>query len=237
MINCIAIDDEPLALRLIEDYINKTPYLTLKASCKSAFQAIEIIRRQKIDLAFLDVHMPDLNGIDFLKSLQYKPLIIFTTAYESYAVEGFNLDAIDYLIKPITFDRFLKAANKAHEYYELKNKPVVTTFHTPTEKNFLFVRADYQTLKINFESIAYIEGYKDYIKIYTDLSPNPIMTIQTLKSLEKELPPNNFVRVHRSFIISISKIEAIQRNKIKIKEKYIPIGDLYKDHFNDLLNQ
>lgn len=236
MINCIAIDDEPLALNLMEDYIKKTPYLTLKATCKSAFQAIEIIRKQKIDLAFVDVHMPDLNGIDFLKSLQYKPMIIFTTAYESYAVEGFNLDAIDYLIKPITFDRFLKAANKANEYYEFKNKPSENIPPTSLEKNFLFVRADYQTLKINFENIFYIEGYKDYIKIYTD-QPNPILTLQSLKSIEALLPQNGFARVHRSFIISIAKIEAIQRNKIKIKDKYIPIGDLYKEHFNKLLDQ
>lgn len=236
MISCIAIDDEPLALNLMEDYIKKTPYLTLTATCKSAFQAIEIIRKQKIDLAFVDIHMPDLNGIDFLKSLRYKPMIIFTTAYESYAIEGFNLDAIDYLIKPITFDKFLKAANKANEYYEFKNKPTETIINTSPKKSFLFVRADYQTLKINFESISYIEGYKDYVKIYTD-QPKPILTLQSLKSLEEILPQNDFARVHRSFIVSIAKIEAIQRNKIKINDKYIPIGELYKDHFNKLLDQ
>jgi DNA-binding LytR/AlgR family response regulator len=237
MIRCLAIDDESLALDLIEDNIRKVPFLELVKGCKSAFEAMEILQNEKIDILFLDIQMPDITGIQFLKSLQTRPLVIFTTAYEKYALEGFELDVIDYLLKPFSFDRFLKAINKAQDYLHLKgsNASYETANEIQATSGYIFVKADYKLVKINFNEILYIEGLKDYVKIYTE--EKPVLTLMSLKSLEEKLPPADFVRVHRSFIVSIKKIRFIQRNFIHIGNKEIPISENHKEHFFTIINQ
>ncbi|TYP98141.1 LytTR family two component transcriptional regulator [Tenacibaculum adriaticum] len=227
---CIIIDDEPLAIELLEDFISKISFLDLVASCSSGFDATTVLQNHKIDLIFTDIEMPDFSGIDFIKSLDYKPMFIFTTAYSHYAVEGFNLNAIDYLVKPIPFHRFLKATTRAQNLLSLKQEeqlPVVKEGVTP---QFIFVKSDYENLKINLSDIKYIEGLKDYIKIYTD-KDKPILTLSSLKSFEEKLGKSNFIRVHKSYIISLKYIHSVQRNRIIIDKKWIPIGLNYKDEF------
>ena len=227
--NCIVVDDEPLAQDLLEDFINKVPFLDLKMKCKNAFEAIEIINGQTIDLVFLDIQMPKLSGVQLAESITNMPMIIFTTAFDKYAVESYDLDAIDYLLKPFTFERFLKSVNKAYAFFsKRKNKGENAEEEHGTDQ-FIFVNAEYSAIKINLDDILYIEGLKDYVKIYT--GPKPILTLQSLKSLQEKLPKNNFIRVHRSYIISLNKIDSIQRNRIVIGEKRIPVGDTYKNEF------
>jgi DNA-binding LytR/AlgR family response regulator len=237
MIRCLAIDDEVLALDLIGDNIRKVPFLELVKCCKSAFEAIEILSQQNIDLIFLDIQMPDISGIQFLKSLPNKPLVIFTTAYEKYALEGFDLDVIDYLLKPFSFDRFLKAVNKARDYLYIKETAASpgTGHEMRSPPGFFFVKADYKLLKIDFNDILYIEGLKDYIKIYT--GEKPVLTLLSLKSVEEKLPSDDFVRVHRSFIVAVKKIRFIQRNFIHIGTREIPISDNYKEQLYTIINQ
>lgn len=236
--NCIAIDDEALALELIEDNIKKVPFLHLVKTCQSAFEAIEIMNQQPVDLLFLDIQMPDINGIKFLKSVSQKPMVIFTTAYDKYAIEGYELDVIDYLLKPIPFDRFLKAVNKAYDLFYLKNySPQINPNKQFNGKSpdFIFVKADYSMVKINFDDILYIEGLKDYIKIYA--GGKPVLTLTSLKSIEEKLPSDKFIRVHRSFIISLSKIKSVQKSIVKIGEKEIPLGDSFRDQFLQLIEK
>ena len=237
MIRCIAIDDEALALDLMEDNIRKVPFLELVKKCRSAFEAMEIMRQEAIDLIFLDIQMPDISGIQFLKSLKTKSLVIFTTAYEKYALEGFELDVIDYLLKPIPFDRFLKAVNKASEYLDLKNRSVSGDMQDEirSTRDFIFVKADYKLVKIDFKDILFIEGLKDYIKIYT--GEKPVITLMSMKLIEDKLPPGEFVRVHRSFIVQLKKIRFIQRSLIQIGEREIPISENYRDQLFNSINQ
>ena len=236
MIHCLAIDDEKLALDLIEDNIGKVPFLALAKKCKNAFEAIEILRTEKIDLIFLDIQMPDISGIQMLKSLKEKPLVIFTTAYSNYAMEGFNLDVIDYLLKPYTFERFLKAVNKAREYMDLReNIQVPEQPSVPTSANYLFVRADYKLIKIDLSDILYIEGLGDYVKIYT--GGKPILTQISMKALEEKLPVNRFIRVHRSFIVAFSKIDFVQKQQLGIANREIPISEHYRDQLFRMINQ
>ncbi|QXP64709.1 LytTR family DNA-binding domain-containing protein [Polaribacter sp. HaHaR_3_91] len=227
---CIIIDDEPLALELLEDFISKVPFLELIGSCSSGFEATTILQSQKIDLIFSDIEMPDFSGIDFIKSLDNKPLFIFTTAYSHYAVEGFNLNAIDYLVKPIPFHRFLKAATRAQSLLKSKTEEetLVTTLETTPE--FIFVKSEYENLKINLADIKYIESLKDYIKIHTHRE-KPILTLSSLKSFEEKLGKVNFIRVHKSYIVSIKHIYSVQRNRIIIDNNWIPIGLNYRDDF------
>lgn len=219
-INCIAIDDEPLALELMESYINKVPSLQLKGLFHKPLEAMDILRSGKIELVYMDVHMPDISGIDFLKGLERPPKVIFITAYDQFAVQGFEMNAIDYLLKPVPFNRFLLAADRAMEVLRSKNH---------NENDFIFVKAEHNIIKISLDSIYYIEGYKDYIKIHTDQS-NPILTLTTIKSIE-ELLPDSFQRIHRSYIISVNKIISFRNSKVYIKNKYIPIGESYGDLF------
>jgi len=229
--NCITVDDEPLALDLMEDFIKKVPFLNLVKKCKNAIEAIEVLHKEKIDLIFLDIHMPNISGIDFISSLENKPGFIFTTAYTNYAIEGFDLNAIDYLVKPIPFDRFLKAVNKAYDYHTKINRSVNSSLSDKQDKkDYIFVKADYQTVKINFRDIQYIEGLKDYIKIYTS-AVKPVLTLMSLKSLEEKLPQNDFIRIHRSYIVPIGKIDSIRRSRIRIGDKQIPVGENYKERF------
>ncbi|WXT99239.1 LytTR family DNA-binding domain-containing protein [Seonamhaeicola sp. MEBiC1930] len=226
---CIIIDDEPLALELLEDFISKISFLELVASCSNGFEATNILHQKKIDLIFTDIEMPNFSGIDIIKSLEYKPHFIFTTAYSHYAVEGFNLNAIDYLVKPIPFHRFLKAATRALNLITEKPETTITNEHI-TEPDFIFVKSEYENLKVNINEIKYIEGLKDYIKIYTG-NRKPILTLNSLKKFEDKLRQNNFIRVHKSYIVSINHIHSVQRNRILIDEKRIPIGISYKNEF------
>ena len=236
MIRCIAIDDEMLALDLIEDNIKKVPFLELVQTCRSAVEAMEVMRSQQVDLLFLDIQMPDISGIQLLKSLHHKPLVVFTTAYSSYAKEGFDLDVIDYLLKPYSFERFLKAVNKVQEYMDLRdramNQPAVKEI--VTSPNFLFVKADYKLYKINLSDILYIEGLKDYVKIY--VTETPIVTQMSMKVLEEKLPSHDFIRVHRSFIVAFNKIDFIQKHMLTIGKKEIPVSEHYRDQLFSIIN-
>lgn len=223
-INCIVIDDEPLALELVESYIKKIPYLHLKGLFHEPFSAITMLRSGKVDLIFLDVNMPDISGIEFLKSFDKPPAFIFITAYDQFAVQGFELNALDYLLKPVPFNRFLKASDRAFEML----KPKV-----PDLDGFIFVKSEHNTIKVSLSSIYFIEGYKDYLKIYTE-DVNPILTLTTLKAFE-ELLPASFQRVHRSYIISVNKIISFRSAKVYIRNRYIPIGESYAEQFQRLV--
>lgn len=227
---CIIIDDEPLALELLEDFISKISFLDLVASCSNGFEATTILQKHQIDLIFTDIEMPDFSGIDIIKSLDHKPLFIFTTAYSHYAVEGFNLNALDYLVKPIPFHRFLKAATRAYNLLNLESEDSAPILKEKPTPKFIFVKSEYENLKINLEEIKYVEGLKDYIKIYTNLD-KPILTLSSLKKFEDKLGKTNFTRVHKSFIVSLNHIHSVQRNRIIIDDKRVPIGLNYKDEF------
>ncbi|MCL7765155.1 LytTR family DNA-binding domain-containing protein [Polaribacter sp. Z014] len=227
---CIIIDDEPLALELLEDFISKVPFLELVGSCSNGFEASTILQSKKIDLIFTDIEMPDFSGIDFIKSLDNKPLFIFTTAYSHYAVEGFNLNAIDYLVKPIPFHRFLKAATRAQNLLQSKNEEETLSVNKEANQEFIFVKSEYENLKINLADIKYIESLKDYIKIHTNRE-KPILTLSSLKNFEEKLGKVNFIRVHKSFIVSLKHIYSVQRNRIIIDDNWIPIGLNYRDEF------
>ena len=229
--NCLAIDDEPLALDLIEDNIKRIPYLNLVKRCKNAFEANEVLLHEKIDLLFLDVQMPGISGIQFLQSVVSPPLVIFITAYEKFALEGFNLSAVDYLLKPVAFERFLKATAKAYELFNLKNSGSQTS-----GMEYLFVNADYNLVKINLKDITYIEGLKDYVKIFLSSATRPVITRMSMKSLEEKLPNASFSRVHKSFIVAIDKIISIRRGKISIGISHIPISDHYKGNVDRFID-
>jgi DNA-binding LytR/AlgR family response regulator len=235
MIRCLIIDDESLALDLLEDNIRKVSFLELAGRCRSGFEAMEFLQKGDIDLLFLDIQMPDISGIQFLKSLPVKPLVIFTTAFEKYALEGFELDVIDYLLKPFSFERFLKAVNKAQEFLAMQKKISPAT-RDPEKKvpEFLFVKADYKLVKLEIQEIQYIEGLKDYIKIYC--GEKPLITLLSMKAIEEKLPPSDFLRIHRSYIVNLKKIRFVQRNTITIGNKAIPIGDNYREHFFNVIN-
>jgi DNA-binding LytR/AlgR family response regulator len=237
MIQAIIVDDEPLAHVVLETYIEKIPQINLVKKCENAFEAGEILRQQKIDLIFLDIQMPQLSGIDFLKTLQNPPCIIFTTAYPDYAVEGFELNAVDYLLKPISLERFIKAVNKVLD----KLSPPSSENQEPTEsyEDYFFVKADKKLVKINFDEIIYIEGLKDYVIIRQE--SGRVITLQTMKSLEEKLPQSLFKRIHRSFIVNIDKIKAIDGNVVEVieggKTKQLAIGKNYKDELLDMINE
>jgi DNA-binding LytR/AlgR family response regulator len=236
MIRCIAIDDEILALDLLEDNIRKVPFLELIRKCRSAMEAMEVLADDPVDLIFLDIRMPDISGIQFLKSLHHKPLVIFTTAYEKYALTGFELDVIDYLLKPFSFERFLKAVNKAQDFLALGNRTMTDTGKkeiNPAEK-FIFVKSDYKLVKIDLAGILYIEGLKDYIKIFS--GEKPVITLMSMKSIEEKLPASDFARVHRSFIVNIRKIQFIERGNIRIGSREIPISSNYREAFFKMIN-
>lgn len=235
---CIAIDDEPLALNVIKDFCSKIDFLNLEGTFTSAIDAIQIINHKKIDLIFVDIQMPHITGLEFIKSLKNPPLIILTTAYTEHALEGYTLNVLDYLVKPIPFDRFFQAVNKAYELYCLKNKPtqvVSETIESSTRADYMLVRVEYSTVKVNFSDILYIEGIKDYVKIKLD--GKQYLTKSTMKNMEEKLPSDTFIRVHKSYIISIPAIEKIENNRIVFGETRIPIGNNYKAAFSDTLDK
>ncbi len=227
---CLIVDDEPLALDVLESYIHKVPNLQLVARCSNAIEALSQLRNHDISILFLDIQMPEITGVEFLKSLKNPPCVIFTTAYSEYAMDGFNLDAVDYLLKPISFDRFLKATNKAiAQLTPLKSKKEATSVNHENESDFIFVKSDKKIVKIGLDEILYIEGLKDYVIIFTPAGR--IITLQTMKNLEEKLPSDQFIRVHRSFIISLNRMKSISNNSVDVNGKQIPIGKLYRDPF------
>jgi len=226
MIHCIAIDDEPLALQLINEYCGKISFLQLDKVFTNTDEAKNWLSQNKVDLLFLDIQMPDVNGLQFYKNLTDKPPVIFTTAYKDFAVEGFNVDAVDYLLKPFEYDRFLKGVYKAKEYIEFLSSQEL-------QLNSIFVKVNYEIMKINLKEIELIEALDDYIKLY--IKPNPVLTLMTLKSIQEKLPPRDFVRVHRSFIVPINKIEKFSKTKLVVSGKEIPIGSSYSFVYDQLL--
>ena len=230
----IAIDDEPLALRLVSDYISKTPFLELVGAFDNPLDAIDFLSTESADLIFVDIQMPDLTGIEFARSLEKAPKIIFTTAYEKYALEGFKLNAIDYLLKPFSYEEFLKAAQKARKQSELESSVLPSI---EANSQFLFLKSEYKIRRINFNDILYIEGLKDYIKVYTTGEDKPVLSLNSIKSLEQKLPEDQFMRVHRSFIVNLNKIDTIERSRIIFGKTYIPVSDQYKDKFQEYLDK
>jgi DNA-binding LytR/AlgR family response regulator len=237
MMNCLAVDDERLALDLLEDNIRKVPFLNLVKRCRNAFEALDVMREHAIDLLFLDIQMPGITGLQFLQSMPPNPpMVIFVTAYEQYALEGFNLDVVDYLLKPVSFERFLKAANKAHELHQFRTaEPPVAPSPVPGPE-YLFVNADYSLVKIRVADILYVEGLKDYVKIYLSTAPRPVITRLTMKAMEERLPTQQFLRVHKSFIVAFDKIESIRNLRIKIGAVHVPVSESYSEQLFKVVN-
>ncbi|KAF2341635.1 LytR/AlgR family response regulator transcription factor [Flavobacterium tistrianum] len=234
---CVIIDDEPLAVDLLQDFVKKVDTLELISTFNNAIDAVSFINQNNVDLIFLDIQMPHFSGIDFLNTIEKKPLVIFTTAYSDYAVEGFNLGAVDYLVKPIPFHRFLKAVVRAQQVLQPAATQVPTeNNNTPEiEQDFMFVRAEYENVKLNFADILFIEGLKDYVKIYTTDNKFTLTLISLIK-LENLLSNKGFARIHRSYIINIKHVKSIQKNKVLISDKRIPISESYKNTFFEKIN-
>ncbi len=230
MINCVIIDDEPYARNLLSDYIEKVPYLDLKGSFSSGLLALETLNREKVDLLFLDIQMPDINGIEFLKSFKKAPKVILTTAYAEFALEGYELDVLDYLLKPFDFPRFFKAVEKASKYQRRKNDS-----EEKHQLKYILVKDGYDLVRVSLKDIMYIKGLKDYVQIVT--TKRKITSLQTLKELSESLPEGMFFRVHNSYIVGLDHITLIGKNQIKIEEDDIPIGSTFKKHFFDSLDR
>ena len=227
VLQCLIVDDEPPSQEVLRNYIHEISWLELKAVCNNAIEAMDIFREKQIDLIFLDINMPKLSGITFARSLENPPMIIFTTAYPEYAVEGFEVNAIDYLVKPIAFERFLKAVNKARDHFQFKqDSPGIK------QQGFIILKSDKKIYKINENDILYIQSYGDYMKVYTH--EKVIIAAETLKNIEKLLG-HQFVRIHKSFIVSINRINFIEGNQVKIEDQFLPIGLTYKDDFMEKL--
>jgi DNA-binding LytR/AlgR family response regulator len=233
-IKCLIIDDEPLARRVLERYTQDVPSLELVEKCNNALDAIEILKEQKIDLIFLDINMPKLTGLEFLRSLKHPPLVIITTAYAEFAIQGYELDVVDYLMKPFGMERFLKAIQKVQDLLKSReNYMPAKTSGEPQEDQYIFVKSSKKTYRISLNDILYIEALGDYVKIYT--TDRMIISYYSMKNLENLLSPKQFPRIHKSFIISLSKIDLIERNKVKLKDRYIPIGTNFKAEFEKLI--
>jgi DNA-binding LytR/AlgR family response regulator len=229
MIRCLVVDDEPLALDILTDYIEKVPFLKLVSATTSAFEALAIAQKDEVDLIFLDVQMPELTGIQFLKILNGKCNVILTTAYSQYALDGYELDVADYLLKPIAFDRFYKSVLKVQNTMQQTNPQAPVKVVDNTVNPFIFVKTEHRIQKIYLDDILYIEGLKDYISIFT--RAERVITLQHMKKMEENLPTGRFMRVHKSYIVSVDKIESIERSRIQIGDKVIPIGDTYRENF------
>lgn len=233
-INCIAVDDEPLALDVITHHAGKIPFLNLKAKVSNAFEALELLHKEKYDLVFLDIQMPELTGFELWRTLQVKPLVIFTTAYPNYALESYELDAVDYLVKPISFERFLKAVNKAQQRLTPNTEAIEAMTTVTASPDFIFVKTEYKTVRIFLDDILYIESMKDYVAF--QLKNEKILSLLSMKTVEDSLPKELFLRVHRSFIIACNKIEEIERYNIVIGKKMIPVGDNYREIFKQMID-
>lgn len=238
-INCIAVDDEPPALAQMEDYIKRVPFLNLLKTFDNGLETLDFLKNNEVDLVFLDIQMEGFTGIQLLNTLKKKPSVIFTTAYDRYAIQAFDLDVSDYLLKPISFERFIKAVEKVYDGINSQKKvtPVVTVneAHTHEEKTFMFVKTEYRMQRVDFKEILYVEGLKEYLIVKT--ITGRVITLQNFKTMEEALPESNFIRVHKSYIVALDKIEYIERNRIKIADQLIPIGDTYRKIFFEKLDQ
>ena len=230
ILKCAIVDDEPLALNLLESYTSKTPFLELVGKYSSAVQAMDALPDKHVDLLFLDIQMPELNGLEFSKMVDTHTRIVFTTAFDQYAIDGYKVNALDYLLKPISYIDFLQAANKAVQWFELLQQP-------REEIERIFIKSDYKLVQVELKNILYIEGLKDYIKIYEEDVPKPILSLMSMKSMEELLPSSRFMRVHRSYIVQKDKIRIIDRGRIGFGKNYIPISDSYKQVFQDFLDK
>lgn len=229
-LKCAIVDDEPLALNLLESYVQKTPFLQLAGKYSSAVQAMKDLPEMQVDLIFLDIQMPELSGLEFSKMITPHTRIVFTTAFDQYAIDGYRVNALDYLLKPISYTDFLQAAHKAVQWFDLLNQP-------QEELESIFVKSDYKLIQVELKNILYIEGLKDYIKIYEENAPKPILSLMSMKSMEELLPSSRFMRVHRSYIVQKDKICIIDRGRIVFGKNYIPISDSYKQAFQDFLDK
>jgi len=237
MITCLAIDDEPLALKKLVSYINKVPYLQLVAQCQSAREAQQALQQQPVDAMFIDINMPDLNGLDFVKSLDRPPLIVFTTAYTEYALEGYKVAAVDYLLKPYGFDEFENAAAKVKRYCDLQEQAATTTISQLDDDDAIYVKSDYKIVRVETSSIRYVEAMSEYLRIFSDDHTKPIMVLLSMKKMEEHLPSSRFMRIHRSYIINLKKIREVNKNHVSLDDDVsLPIGDIYKDAFFNYLN-
>ena len=232
-LNCIIVDDEPLALDLLETYVRRTPFLRLTARCDNAVEALAALDKEPVDLAFLDIQMPELNGLELSRLITHRTKIIFTTAFEQYALEGFRVDAVDYLLKPFNYAEFLRAATKAQHLVELERNQSADACHPDS----IFVKSDYKLVQIELRHILYIEGLKDYVRIQTDTPQGGILTLMNMKNIEERLPADTFLRIHRSYIVNINQIKTIERNRIVFGKVYIPVSDSYKDRFAKMLEK
>lgn len=232
MIKCLAIDDEPLALDLLKDNIGKVPFLDLVGTCVNAFEAMEVMQEKEVDLIFVDIQMPGLTGLQFIGSMEKKPMVIFITAYKQYALESYDLAVVDYLVKPVSLERFVKACNRAKELFKLKSSKN-NLVHAPVKEHF-FVNVDYSQRKLKFNDIIWMKGYGDYIKFYLKNTDNPLVVRISFKDLEMELPPNKFIRIHKSHLVAIDEITSIRKNSVFLGEKEISIGEAFRENIEQL---
>lgn len=238
VIRCAVVDDEPLALGLMASYVKKTPFLKLVGAYSSAVQAMQEMHNHIVDLIFLDIQMPELNGLDYSRMIPQQTRVVFTTAFNQYALDGYKVNALDYLLKPVSYPDFLQAANKAQEWFNLierSQQPEKTEKEEDIQS--IFIKSEYKLIQIELKNILYIEGLKDYVKIYEENAPKPIISLMSMKAMEEMLPSDRFMRVHRSYIVQKEKIRIIEHNRIVFGNTYIPIGDSYKQVFQDFLNK
>lgn len=231
-LTCLIVDDEPLARNLLSDYVKKIPSLNLVGTCEGSLEAMEFLKSNSVDLLFLDIKMPELTGIGLLKSITKKPMVIFTTAYSEYALEGYELDVIDYLLKPITFERFIKAINKVQAHVTTTRPAVAPQL---LADDFIFVKDGTKLVKIMTNDILYVEGLKDYVTIHT--TTQKVVSLQRLKSLEEQLPSSLFIRTHNSFIVSLRAIKSVHKNEVEIGNTFIPVGETYRKSFKEAIER
>lgn len=234
-LNCVIIEDEPLARNLITEYVKKVPSLNLLNAFSNPLEALEALRTLSVDILFLDVQMPEITGISLLKVLKKRPLVVLTTAYSEYALEGYELDVADYLLKPITFERFLKSVDKIMQRLEADPKPVITASETVASPAFVFVKDGTKLVKVRLDEILYVEGLKDYVTIHT--TSQKITTLQRMKALEEQLPADKFIRIHNSYIVALDAIDVIQKNEVLIGSVSLPIGDTYRKSFKEFVDK
>ena len=235
MIKCLAIDDEPLALRQLATYLEKVPFFEMASSCRNAFEAMAILEEEEIDAIFIDINMPDLNGLDFVRSLQHKPIVVFTTAYQKYAVDGYKVDAIDYLLKPFGMADVMQAAEKVKRQFDLLHTASISAID---EDDALFLKTEYKVVRIPVRQIVYVEGMAEYLRIHLSSQPKPVTVLLSMKKMEERLPASSFMRIHKSYIINLCHITEINRSRIMLDTgSDIPIGDSYKAQLNDYVNR
>ena len=239
MIRCIIVDDEPLAVAQLEKYVERVPFLVNVGSCSSAAEAMEILSTGNVDAMFVDINMPDIDGVQLVRSLAHPPMVVFTTAYSEYAIEGFKLDAVDYLLKPIAFEDFLKASNKLNRFFSMNNnsQPVVEQSEGVCH-DCLYVKSDYRMLRVPISSIKYIESMSEYVRIFVEDSPKPIVSLLSMKKIEESLPTGDFMRVHRSYLINLNKVKEVSKMRLVYDGGvYVPIGEMYKDAFFEYIDK